>query len=65
MYSPTQGFEVSFLIPNDESGTRRIKALVWGDIRAIDKPVVFCLHGFQDNANSFYKVGSKLARDFG
>ena len=50
---------MSFLLPNEENGTKRITALMYG---ARDRgPAVLCLHGFQDNANSFHFLAPRLA----
>lgn len=54
------GREVTFLLPDDENGTRRLCAVVYG---SRDAPALLCLHGFQDNANSFASLAPKLARN--
>lgn len=53
--------EVSFLIPNEENGNKRIQAVLYGQRDAAARGSVFCLHGFQDNANSFYFLAPRLA----
>jgi pimeloyl-ACP methyl ester carboxylesterase len=51
--------EVSFLLPDEENGVRRICAVMWGTRE--QQPCILCIHGFQDNANSFFFLAPRLA----
>ena len=53
--------EVSFLVPDEDNGRKRIVALIHGDRDAPNGAILFC-HGFQDNANSFHFLAPRLAR---
>ena len=51
--------EVSFLLPDEENGVRRISAVMYG---TREQPCILCIHGFQDNANSFFFLAPRLAK---
>ncbi len=62
---PTSGTtaprEISFLLPDEQNGVRRLCALVFGQ-RDAPLGAMLCIHGFQDNANSFFFLGPRLAQ---
>ena len=53
--------EISFLVPDEEHGRKRLCAVVHGDRDAPHGAIVM-LHGFQDNANSYFHLAPRLAR---